>query len=642
MAVPDTTVREVFDSRAQRLLAEPRALGESSLVLAADDPRCNWAACVLCVLGFVLFAWHRTQFLEGCDPTAYYLESLRLRGVDAGLSLDPTVPLRGPLAPLCMELTAGNFIATFFPPGFPLLLAVMGAIGFPFHTAPLLGATSALALYYLVKERSNGLIALALLLAWLCSPLVFWGSTRLMSDLPATAFLLFVLLAARRRRWTLAGALLGFAVGIRPAAVLFVPAFIVMESSIRPLLRVALGGLGAVIGWALYLRLSFGYFFFPYSQNVNALATSIWWTQLWFLLKTTALLHAPLVALAIVGTVMKPRAAAPCWVWFGSFAAFHALFQTPFDAFWWTRYVLPALPALFLLAADGAQAISRRGPMSRSPVGVLSLATGSLAYASWALMSQASRESRRPEPDPPYAEDARRVAKLIPAGALVGAENQSGTLRLHGHVQSFFWCHFQTEALVNWAHSVARPVYVLLDEGELKLNCGPATLGLRLVEELKTAALYRVVPLDTPTDGGAKIDVGTNAARQYLLEGWSGDERADTTTFVWAVGHRVVLAAPSTLPAVDTRVRIRLSPFVPPNRLQRMDVHVSGAFSGSYPLSPGYQVVEVMVPARLARQPLELRFASATTPPSSDGKEADARLLAAAVDWVVFEPVRQP
>src|SRR6185503_561516 len=67
--------------------------------------------------------------------------------------------------------------------------------------------------------------------------------------------------------------------------------------------------------------------------------------------------HAPVVALSIVALARRPRAAVPYLLWFAPFVVLHALWRVPYDAWWHARFVLPGLPALFLLAALGGASL---------------------------------------------------------------------------------------------------------------------------------------------------------------------------------------------------------------------------------------------------------------------------------------------
>jgi hypothetical protein len=86
-------------------------------------------------LTFAFYGIHRMRFAGGCDSSSYLLEALRIRGLAPGLALDPGIPIRGPLAPLCL-IERNGVVTSLFPPGFPLLLALGGAVGLQFSSRP--------------------------------------------------------------------------------------------------------------------------------------------------------------------------------------------------------------------------------------------------------------------------------------------------------------------------------------------------------------------------------------------------------------------------------------------------------------------------------------------------------------------------
>jgi hypothetical protein len=429
----------------------------------------RFAPWCLAVLVFILFARYRVRFGGGCDSSSYLLESLRIRGSAPGLRLDPTVPFQGPLAPLCMVLHDG-LVSSFFPPGFPLLLALAGSMGFPFLVTPLLGAASGLALFYLVRPRLGRAVALGTMAAWMGSPLVFWGSTQVMSDFPAAAFAIFSVLALSRGRPLLSGALLGFSLGIRPTQALLAPVLVLVEPKLRTQAQVLAGAALAVVGWAIFLRLSRGAVFLPYTDDLSSLDGAAFGAQLHFLLWQTWTLHLPVVALALVGLAARPSRVLPYAIWFGSFLLLYSMWHWPFDAWWWMRYMLPALPALFLAAAEGAATLATwLGPQRRAVSTVAGVAIIT-AYAAWTLFVSPAKDHLIDTFDEYYARDAAYMSRTVPEGSLVGAMNQSGTLRLYARFQTFFWCHRETAALIRWAVSVQRPVYLVLDDTESSCN----------------------------------------------------------------------------------------------------------------------------------------------------------------------------
>jgi hypothetical protein len=324
------------------------------------------------------------------------------------------------------------------------------------------------------------------MIAWLGTPLLLWGSTQVMSDVPATSLLLAALFAADQKRTFAAGLLVGSALGVRPEAMLFLPALIAFLSSRADALRVAAGLAAAGLGWLAFFLASFGSLRLPYSANLAELNGEHFGRQVVFLLAETARQHAPVVVLASVALLRSPRGSMPYVLWFVPFVVLHALWRVPYDAWWHARFVLPALPALFLLAALGAASLcdALRTDAARYTLGATVLA----AYMAWCFTFAPASIHRVTDWDQRYANESRRIAARLPQEALVGAVTYSAPLRYYSRVETFLWCHADAPALIRWALDKGRPVYAVL-EGPLELCEGRyaallPSLDLALIEEL--------------------------------------------------------------------------------------------------------------------------------------------------------------
>jgi hypothetical protein len=420
----------------------------------------SWAAAAVAIGTFFYFAYYRVRYIGGCDSSAYLVESWRLRGLDVGLTREPSVPQQGALVPLCMVEHA-NVVRSFFPPGFSLLLAGAGLVGLEFYLTPALGALSGLMMFLLARARAGSPLALATMIAWLGTPLALWGSTQVMSDLPAATFLLVAFFAADQKRTLVSGLVVGWAMGVRPETALFLPAIVAFFPSRAEVLQLAQGFVLAILGWLAFLFASFGSLHLPYAGNLAELNGENFGRQATFLIVETARQHAPVVALAVVAIVRSPRTCLPYLLWFVPFIVLHALWRVPYDAWWHARFALPALPALFLLAALGAASLGdalRKGSV-RYALGGIVLA----GYLAWCFTFPPAGIHRVTDWDAHYASESRRVAARLPKEALVGAVTYSAPLRYYGRVETFLWCHVDAPALIRWALDVGRPVYAVLE-----------------------------------------------------------------------------------------------------------------------------------------------------------------------------------
>jgi len=139
----------------------------------------------------------------------------------------------------------------------------------------------------------------------------------------------------------------------------------------------------------------------------------------------------------------------------------------------------------------------------------------------------------------------------------------------------------------------------------------PALAFFGVYERDVSAHRLERAPAAAPA-GGLHIAFGTPAARQFLLDGWSGDDgRWGDTPVAWALGREAALRLPDPAPG-NHRLRLRLrADGRPADRppCQVMEVVVNGAPVARLLLEKGWNTYEVNVPKERVRPgPNELRF----------------------------------
>jgi hypothetical protein len=466
------------------------------------------AAYFLALVAAMYFGFYRVRFVGGCDSAAYFVEALRLRGVDAGLAPDPGLAFPDAFAPLCMVQQRG-IVHSIFPPGFSVLLAGAGVVGLELYVTAFFGAVGGLLLFLLARRKVGGPIALGAMVAWYAAPMTFWGSTQVMSDYVAACFVIGAFLAADRGHAASAGLVLGIALGVRPTCVLAAPALAIVlarsRSSWRACARALAALTAAVVAWALFVRLSFGTFATPYANNLAEMRGEHFGHQLRFLLAETGRQYALAAPLALVGLVRAPRACVVPLVWFAPFVLFHALWRMPYEAWWHIRFLASGLPAVVLAGAMGAGWL-RRAAADRSTRPIAwrraLAAAGCLAlamYVGWSALLSDAAWLRTRDFDANYPRDVARIAKLVPRDAIVGSREHSIPLRLYGHFQSFQWCDAHAPALVRAALSSGRSVYAVFlfhDEN----GCPEQSLPLR--------AELGATPIATLPSGARLVRIG--------------------------------------------------------------------------------------------------------------------------------------
>jgi hypothetical protein len=320
-----------------------------------------------------------------------------------------------------------------------------------------------------VDDEVTGACA-AVLLA--CSPTFLYQAVQPMSDVPAAALWLAALTAGP----IVGGFCASLAVLMRPNFALVVLPLLFLLRDPRSFVRFALAAVPAVaIMFGLNLAryggpLASGYgdtgaLFSLAHVGPNAARYSRW------LFET----HTPflLLALAAPWTIGRARrnrrlarvSLASCALIVATYLAY-----TVFDDWWYTRFLLPALPVLLALSvAVALAAISRLsgGSQAVHVVGAVGLC---VVLCPWYLHVARERhvldlqglESR-------FAIAGRYAAQALPANALVLAVQQSGSLRFHGGRDTIAWDGIAPDALdrtISAIQSAGRVPFIVLEDAE--------------------------------------------------------------------------------------------------------------------------------------------------------------------------------
>jgi hypothetical protein len=150
--------------------------------------------------------------------------------------------------------------------------------------------------------------------------------------------------------------------------------------------------------------------------------------------------------------------------------------------------MLPGLPGLFVVAAEGAAAAQRWVVPDRRRLVEWVGAAIVAGYSWWSLFVSPAKDHKVTSFDERYPREVAALSRVVPAGALVGSLNLSGPLRLYSRFQSFFWCHSETTALLDWAVNSGRPVYLALDDGEFACNEGADAFVARHAKDVSVVA----------------------------------------------------------------------------------------------------------------------------------------------------------
>jgi glycosyltransferase involved in cell wall biosynthesis len=379
---------------------------------------------------------------------------------DAGWSFVPAghAPGRpaGAVVPIC-------------PAGYPLILAaakaVAGRSGM-FAVVPILGGI-AVWLMFVLSRRLGGSVAGVMGAGLLASsPVFLYQVVQPMSDVPALALWLASLSLAWRaverpgwRRSALCGAMTGAAVLVRPnlvplAAIVALWIAASRKSTVRERgLSLAAFGTAALPFALVVMAMQNAMYGGPLKSGYGALGALFTFDHVLpnllryprWLLET----ETPFVALALAAPwvgELRNRRSETCWLL--AFAAATLVCYLPyvvFDAWWYLRFVLPAIAVLLALSAAVAVDVVSRLPRAwRTPA--LALAYGVLVVfhvttaAHRQVFELRDLESR-------YRIAGEYVAAHLPPDAAVLTVHQSGSVRFYSGRPTLVWADLDPASL---------------------------------------------------------------------------------------------------------------------------------------------------------------------------------------------------
>jgi hypothetical protein len=366
-------------------------------------------------------------------------------------------------------------------PGLSLIMApawkIGGAVGLHL-VVPVLGAVAVWATYLLGRRlhgRLAGAVAAALLAA---SPVFLYQIVQPMSDVPATAFWTLALVEVGRRQprgYAFGGFLISWALLTRPnlaPAVVPIAAFIALQT--QPIRSLSYLGCGLIPGCALLAWLNelrygspfrTGYgdveMLFSLSHVVPNVVRYWQWTMS---------AQGPFILLALAAPfVARGQRERSVFMWtalaYVAMVIVCYLPYTVFDAWWYTRFLLPALPmALALASAVWIHLVSStpaRGAIA--VVSTVALVCGYVAYArSHSAFALRDFERR-------FIRAGTYVATTLPSNAVVITIQQSGAVRHYGRRPAALWDALAPDALdetvARFERAGLKP-YLLLEDWE--------------------------------------------------------------------------------------------------------------------------------------------------------------------------------
>lgn len=407
------------------------------------------------LLGYLFLLCDKASLSAGGSDSSGYLNAARL--LTRGQLTDSVEPLtRFGLSPAFIRIfiplgfspggKAGTMVPSY-PLGLPLHMAAAALVGgwarAPFWVSPL-AATASLLLVYGVG-RELGLTRLYAVMAAACLAVFasfFWFGLQPMSDVPATAWALAAMLTALRARRGagaafLCGAAFGMAVLVRPTNILLaIPLLLALPREPRVYLRVALGGLPFAAFLFVTNRVANGSpFAGGYGDLSSGFSLGFFPARIRHYGYWLAALGTPLLVLgwlAAAGVRSLPRRdRALLLAWPAVFLLFYCFWE-PYETWWYTRFLLPGVPAMILAVFFVLERGFRPGaPLPSRPRRVLGLALCGIILAAgvyW-IGRFGLLESARGEQI--YPDACRWAAAAVPRNSVLAAMQMTGAMRYY-------------------------------------------------------------------------------------------------------------------------------------------------------------------------------------------------------------------
>jgi hypothetical protein len=326
------------------------------------------AAMALLIGGYaILLAPNASIAAGGPDESGYMNEAKMLARGRLRMEIEPlrtlhlTREFTDAFTPLGFAPGKRGTIVPTYPPGYPVHLAIAGMIGgftrAPFYVTPI-AALVCLALMFILA-RELGLsqpyaIASALILA--CMPAFLQHSLVMMSDVPATMWVLATIVCALRARLVhkyvyMAGAAFGIAVWVRPTnALLVIPLLLALR--FKNVVRVAIAALPFAIALMLFNYGVYGNpFMTGYGTPIDVMAIRslppCFGEQASWMWKLMTPFVMPAGLLVVLDRRVEKFDRAMLASWFVAFLLFYSIWPVC-DAWWYTRFLLPATPAIIV------------------------------------------------------------------------------------------------------------------------------------------------------------------------------------------------------------------------------------------------------------------------------------------------------
>ena len=401
------------------------------------------SALALALLAYaaVLFT-HLCNVAGGSDSSGYLNEARMIAGgrfaepIDAldRFHLDDSLaPL---FVPLGYDVTPAHprMMVPTYPPGLPLHMALVGEWG-AFLVSPLAAIVAVALMFFLARSLLQSWpLAFAAAAALGTCAVFLWHAVQPVSDVLVTTWSIAAILSALRasdRRWGIAAGV-AFAIGVwvRPTNVLLAPALFFALPKRR---HAVIAGAFALLPLLLWnAKLYGGPLRTGYGSVAQYLALGYFPARAVHYLRWTAALLSPFVLLGAIDSTLRAardRTHLILALWWWPYFLFYCFFSS-YEGWGYTRFLLPAYPALIIATLMLARRLSRRAAPAVA-------ACAMIGFAVFFTVKFDVLHLKRAESIYPKA--VRWSDGRIPSDALVIAMQLSGARKYYRNAPSLRW-----------------------------------------------------------------------------------------------------------------------------------------------------------------------------------------------------------
>lgn len=409
----------------------------------------------------------------------------------------PSAEAAGSSVPICSP----GFALALAPFVFVGDLGALASVGerLPFVVVPLFGGWAVWLTWVLGRRVGRSAVGLAAAALLTCSPVFLYQVVQPMSDVPAATLWLAAIVALTE--WTSGGRVrsglaAGCALLVRPnllplAIVLGVFAAVSTRRATgsRGALAAATGFAGGMLpGVLAMLGLQWITYGSPlrsgYGDLGRLFAVEHAGPNLRRYLEWLYDVHGPVIWLALIAPFLahegrapdtRALATAPSPRWSTALLCAFSLVTlgcylpyVEFDVWWYLRFLLPAIPLLFILVAATLWFALRRAPPG---VGRVAMAVASLTIGTMWLRGPEAGLALQLQRLERHFVDAGHAATRLPETAVVLTVADSGGVRYHGRRSTLLWESLEPEwfdRALDALRQQGRQPYLLLEAGEVE------------------------------------------------------------------------------------------------------------------------------------------------------------------------------